>query len=71
MTRIEAVKAREILDLRGNLTVEVDVQLSGRPRAVEANMGQIKSGSASRSDRMAKYGQLVRIKEERLRRYSE
>jgi enolase len=42
---IEAVKAREILDLRGNPTVEVDVQLSGGARAVAANMGQIKSGS--------------------------
>lgn len=36
-----------------------------------AKIGQIKSGSASRSDRMAKYRQLLRIKEERLRRYSE
>ena len=67
---IEAVKAREILGLRGNPTVE-DVQLSGGARAVAANMGQIKSGSASRSDRMAKYRQVLRIKEERLRRYSE
>ncbi len=32
MTRIEAVKAREILDSRGNPTVEVDVQLSGGAR---------------------------------------
>jgi enolase len=71
MTRIEAVKAREILDLRGNPTVEVDVQLFGGTRAVAASMDQIKSGSASRSDRMAKYSQLPRIKEERLRRYSE
>jgi enolase len=66
---IEAVKAREILGLRGNPTVEVDVQLSGGARAVAANMGQIKSGSASRSDRTAKYKQLLRIKEERQRRY--
>jgi enolase len=71
MTGIEAVKAWEILDLRGNPTVEVDVQLSGGARAMAANMGQIKSGSASRSDRMAKYRQLLRIQEERLRRYSE
>ncbi len=32
--------------------------------AVAANVGQIKSGSASRSDRMAKYNQLLRIEEE-------
>lgn len=28
------------------------------------NAGQIKTGSASRSDRMAKYNQLLRIQEE-------
>jgi enolase len=32
--------------------------------AVATNCGQIKTGSASRSDRMAKYNQLVRIEEE-------
>ncbi len=32
--------------------------------AVAAQVGQIKSGSASRSDRMAKYNQLLRIEEE-------
>jgi enolase len=32
--------------------------------AVAMNSGQIKTGSASRSDRMAKYNQLVRIEEE-------
>jgi enolase len=32
--------------------------------AVALNTGQIKSGSASRSDRMAKYNQLLRIEEE-------
>ncbi len=31
--------------------------------AVALNCGQIKSGSASRSDRMAKYNQLIRIEE--------
>ena len=31
--------------------------------AVELNCGQIKTGSASRSDRMAKYNQLLRIEE--------
>ena len=31
--------------------------------AVAANTGQIKCGSASRSDRMAKYNQLLRIDE--------
>ena len=32
--------------------------------AVAMNCGQIKTGSASRSDRMAKYNQLLRIEEE-------
>ena len=32
--------------------------------AVATNVGQIKSGSASRSDRLAKYNQLLRIEEE-------
>jgi enolase len=32
--------------------------------AVALNTGQIKTGSASRSDRMAKYNQLLRIQEE-------
>jgi enolase len=32
--------------------------------AVATNCGQIKTGSMSRSDRMAKYNQLLRIEEE-------
>jgi enolase len=32
--------------------------------AVVTNAGQIKTGSASRTDRMAKYNQLLRIEEE-------
>ena len=32
--------------------------------AVGLNLGQIKTGSLSRSDRMAKYNQLLRIEEE-------
>jgi enolase len=32
--------------------------------AVALNAGQIKTGSASRSDRIAKYNQLLRIEEE-------
>jgi enolase len=32
--------------------------------AVATNAGQIKTGSASRSDRMAKYNQLLRIEED-------
>jgi enolase len=32
--------------------------------AVALNTGQIKTGSASRSDRTAKYNQLIRIEEE-------
>ena len=32
--------------------------------AVATNCGQIKTGSASRTDRIAKYNQLIRIEEE-------
>jgi len=32
--------------------------------AVATNVGQIKTGSASRTDRIAKYNQLLRIEEE-------
>ncbi|MBM3957822.1 MAG: phosphopyruvate hydratase, partial [Gemmatimonadetes bacterium] len=32
--------------------------------AVATNAGQIKTGSASRTDRIAKYNQLLRIEEE-------
>ena len=32
--------------------------------AVAANCGQIKTGSLSRSDRLAKYNQLIRIEEQ-------
>ena len=32
--------------------------------AVGANAGQIKTGSLSRSDRLAKYNQLIRIEEQ-------
>jgi enolase len=32
--------------------------------AVATNVGQIKTGSASRTDRVAKYNQLLRIEEE-------
>ena len=32
--------------------------------AVAVNSGQIKTGSASRTDRMAKYNQLLRIEEQ-------
>ncbi len=32
--------------------------------AVATNSGQIKTGSLSRTDRMAKYNQLIRIEEE-------
>jgi enolase len=32
--------------------------------AVETNCGQIKTGSLARSDRLAKYNQLIRIEEQ-------
>jgi len=36
----------------------------GKLGAVATNCGQIKSGSLSRTDRLAKYNQLMRIEEE-------
>ncbi len=36
----------------------------GNPSAVGTNAGQIKTGSLSRSDRIAKYNQLLRIEED-------
>jgi len=38
--------------------------------AVATNCGQIKTGSLSRSDRIAKYNQLIRIEEDLARRRS-
>ena len=35
-----------------------------RPRSIATGAGQIKTGSASRTDRIAKYNQLLRIEEE-------
>ena len=59
----------------GTLTETIDAINLGRRKgetedntiadlAVALNTGQIKTGSASRSDRMAKYNQLLRIEEE-------
>jgi enolase len=86
MTTINGIRAREILDSRGNPTVEAEVTLelakvnrytavvshrSGETEdtfvadlVVGLNTGQIKTGSASRTDRIAKYNQLLRIEEE-------
>src|SRR5438105_822934 len=90
MSLIDSVQAREILDSRGNTTVEAEVTLvtgdvgraavpsgastgehSGETEdtfiadlAVATNAGQIKTGSLSRTDRIAKYNQLLRIEED-------
>jgi enolase len=64
MSEITVIKSRQILDSRGNPTVEADVYTS------KGNMGQASvpsgasTGSASSSDRLAKYNQLLRIEEE-------
>ena len=47
-----------------NTSIPVQGSGSAASLAVATNAGQIKSGSASRSDRMAKYNQLLRIEEE-------
>ena len=109
LTTISEIRARQVLDSRGNPTVEVEAELDGgavgraivpsgastgeheawEPRdkenrytavishrsgetedttiadlAVATNAGQIKTGSLSRTDRIAKYNQLLRIEEE-------
>jgi enolase len=38
--------------------------LAGASQGLATNAGQIKTGSLSRSDRLAKYNQLLRIEEE-------
>ena len=38
--------------------------LTGRSSPVATNAGQIKTGATARSDRVAKYNQLLRIEEE-------
>ncbi len=66
-TTITKIHSREVIDSRGNPTIEVDVQLADSTIAdiaVATNCGQIKTGSLSRSDRIAKYNQLLRIEEE-------
>ena len=60
--RIADIRGREILDSRGNPTVETE-DTTIADIAVAVNAGQIKAGSMSRSDRTAKYNQLIRIEE--------
>ena len=60
--RIADIRGREILDSRGNPTVEAE-DTTIADIAVAVNAGQIKTGSMSRSDRTAKYNQLIRIEE--------
>jgi len=48
----------------GTLTETLDaIEMANADIAVATNAGQIKTGSASRSDRIAKYNQLLRIEE--------
>ena len=67
MSAIIEVRGREILDSRGNPTVEAEVRETEdtliADLAVATAVGQIKTGSASRTDRVAKYNQLLRIEE--------
>lgn len=53
-------KYKSVMSHRSGETEDVTIA----DLAVALNCGQIKTGSASRSDRMAKYNQLIRIEEE-------
>ena len=53
-------KYRSIMSHRSGETEDATIA----DLAVALNTGQIKTGSASRSDRIAKYNQLLRIEEE-------
>jgi len=53
-------KFTAIMSHRSDETVDVTIA----DLAVATNCGQIKTGSASRTDRIAKYNQLLRIEEE-------
>ncbi|HRH35503.1 MAG TPA: phosphopyruvate hydratase, partial [Catalimonadaceae bacterium] len=53
-------KYRSIMSHRSGETEDVTIA----DLAVALNSGQIKTGSASRTDRIAKYNQLLRIEEE-------
>ena len=81
MTAIADIVTRQIVDSRGNPTVEVEVDVvledgsvgraavpsgasTGAHEAIESGGDQIKTGSLARSDRLAKYNQLIRIEEE-------
>ena len=57
---------KEIIDALIKFRNERDWEQFHNPKdlAVALNCGQIKTGSASRSDRMAKYNQLLRIEEQ-------
>ena len=59
---IESVVGREILDSRGNPTVEAEITIADL--AVALNTCQIKTGAPSRTERVAKYNQLLRIEEQ-------
>ena len=69
MTSIETVEAIQLASQHGYSSVTS--HRSGETEdatiadlAVALETGQIKTGSASRSDRMAKYNQLLRIEEQ-------
>ena len=64
MCLIYDVSAREILDSRGNPTVEVDVRLEDGSLGRAAVPSGASTGAPSRTDRVAKYNQLLRIEEE-------
>ena len=53
------LRLNDFIDLRTDLEDFAIADL-----AVALNCGQIKTGSASRTDRMAKYNQLLRIEEQ-------
>ena len=51
-------------DIRDGELIAGEIKAAIADLAVATNCGQIKTGSLARSDRLAKYNQLIRIEEE-------
>ena len=58
------IKLRDINGLTSSQIKKMSVRCRSQDLAVATNAGQIKTGSFSRSDRMAKYNRLLIIEQE-------
>ena len=64
MSVIKKILARKILDSRGNHRSGETEDSFLADVTVSTNAGQLKTGAPARSERLAKYNQLLRIEEE-------